>query len=109
MIAKLNNESVSISGISRITGMSKSNVIKKLDQMASEMERPIIQEDQQEYEIDEMHTFIGKKTNHCYIQDVSPAFTKNEVRGMTMNIQGEGGRNASFVSGINDDSYTLNL
>jgi RHS repeat-associated protein len=43
------------------------------------------------------------------IQDVSPAFTKNEVRGMTMSIQGEGGRNASFVSDINDDSYTLNL
>ena len=67
MIVKLNNESVSISGISRITGMSKSNVIKKLGQMASEMEPPVIQEDRQEYEVDEMCTFIGKKTNHCYI------------------------------------------
>lgn len=67
MLVKLNNEGVSISGISRITGISKSHVINKLKRIASSIQPPIFIEEQQEYEIDEMHTFIGQKSHHYYI------------------------------------------
>lgn len=67
MIVKLNNENVSIRGISRITGFSKSHIINKLKQIASSIKHPVFTEDQQEYEVDEMHTFIGNKSTHCYI------------------------------------------
>lgn len=79
MIAKLNNESVNISGIARITGISKSHVINKINQIAKRTEQLIIIEEQQEYEVDEMHTFIGRKTNHCYITYALNRITKQVI------------------------------
>lgn len=67
MIVQLNNEGMSISGISRITGVSKSNVINKIKYLVSKIVKPIIKEQQQEYEVDELYTYIKSKNNPCYI------------------------------------------
>jgi len=67
MISRLNNEGISISGIARITGMSKANVINKINMLAAKIIKPEVKEDQQEYEVDEMRTFIKSKNNICYI------------------------------------------
>lgn len=47
--------------------MSKANVIKKLNKIAGQLNRPVVCEHDQEYEIDEMQTFVKMKSNHCYI------------------------------------------
>lgn len=67
MIVKLHNEGVSINGIGRLLRMSKSNVINKIRYIATQIAKPEVMEDQQEYEADEMHTFIKRKCDHCYI------------------------------------------
>lgn len=67
MIVRLTNEGVGISGVARITGISKSNVINKIKEIAGKIERTVIVEEQQEYELDEMYTFIGNKDQPCYI------------------------------------------
>lgn len=66
-IVKLNNIGVGISGISSFTGISKANVINKIKKIASEVKRSELMEVQQEYEVDEMHTFVGNKKNGSYI------------------------------------------
>ncbi|MBP9742738.1 MAG: hypothetical protein KBD37_05190, partial [Burkholderiales bacterium] len=67
MIVLLNNEGVGISSISRIVGISKSTVIRRLKSYADKLNKPIIQEDQQIYEMDELRTYVGKKSNECWI------------------------------------------
>lgn len=67
MIVKLNNEGVGISGIARLTGISKSHVVNKIKELASKIIKEEIKEEGQEYEVDEMYTFIKRKENFCYI------------------------------------------
>lgn len=66
-IVKLNNIGVGVSGMARFTGMSKSNIINKIRQISKKIVKPEIKEEQQTYEVDEMHTFIKRKSDHCYI------------------------------------------
>lgn len=63
MILKLNNEGVGIRSISRITGISESNVVTKIKKLGSKIKKAKISEEQQEYEVDEMHTFVKCKSN----------------------------------------------
>lgn len=67
MIVVLNNEGVGICGIARITGISKANVINKIKSIASKIKLPAIIEDQQEYEMDELVTYIKNKKDAYYI------------------------------------------
>jgi insertion element IS1 protein InsB len=67
MIVKLNNVGVGISGIARVTQLSKATVIRKIKEIARKIVKPLITEVQQEYEVDEMHTFIGRKDPGHYI------------------------------------------
>lgn len=67
MIVKLHNEGVGINGIGRLLRMCKSNVINKIKHIATQIIKPKIVEDQQEYEADEMYTFIKCKSEHCYV------------------------------------------
>jgi len=60
-IIKLNNIGVGISGISNFTGISKSNVIHKIKQISKAITKPDIEEDQQTYEVDEMHSRNTRK------------------------------------------------
>ncbi len=66
-IAKLNNIGVGISGIARFTGISKANVVVKIRKLASKLKKSEVSEMQQEYEVDEMHTFVTAKSNSCYV------------------------------------------
>ena len=67
MIVTLNNEGVGICGIARITGISKANVINKIKQIASKIKLTLPNEERQEYEMDELCTFIKNKENTYYI------------------------------------------
>ena len=62
-IIKLSKIGVGISGIASFTGISKTNVINKIKSIAEKTEKPYINEEQQEYEVDEMHTYIKNKRN----------------------------------------------
>jgi insertion element IS1 protein InsB len=66
-IVKLNNEGVGISSIGRLLGISKSNVCNRISKIAKSIAKPLIGELKQEYEVDEMYTFIKSKVNSCYI------------------------------------------
>ncbi len=67
MIVILNNEGVGICGIARIIGMSKANVINKIKYIASKTKLTLPDEEQQEYEMDELCTFIKNKEDTYYI------------------------------------------
>jgi len=66
-IIKLNNIGVGINRIAHFTGISKANVVRKIDHLAKKVRKPVIAESGQEYEVDEMHTFIKSKNHPCYI------------------------------------------
>ena len=67
MIIKLNNEGVGIRSVARITGISKANVVNKIKLLSSKTKNPLVKEDQQEYEVDELYTFIKNKDTPCYL------------------------------------------
>jgi len=52
--------------MARIFAISKSTVIRKIQQVAATVSKPVISECGQEYEIDEMHTFIGSNLPRDY-------------------------------------------
>jgi len=64
-----NNEGMGISSIARLLSIAKSTVIKWLRKIANVLEKPVVKEINQEYEIDEMQTYIGKNSpaNYVYI------------------------------------------
>jgi len=68
-IVLLNNEGLGISSIARILSIAKSTVIRWMKKIANELKRPKKVETNQDYEIDEMVTYIGKKSpsNYTYI------------------------------------------
>jgi len=66
-IVLLNNEGLGISSIARLLAISKSTVIKWMKKIANVMEMPKEVENDQDYEIDEMVTYIGKKSPSNYI------------------------------------------
>lgn len=68
-IVRLNNEGMGIRNISRFLRISASNVIYQIKQLAATIRKSIVNEQNQEYEIDELHTYIGKNipANYCWI------------------------------------------
>ncbi|MBS1637735.1 MAG: IS1 family transposase [Bacteroidetes bacterium] len=66
-ILKLNNIGVGISGIARFTGISKTHILNRIKQIASKLTKPVIVEQEQEYEVDELYTYIGRKDNPYYV------------------------------------------
>lgn len=65
-IAALNNEAMSISSISRILVIPKTTVRRRLFHYSKTISAPAITETKQVYEVDEMQTYIGKRTTSCY-------------------------------------------
>ena len=66
-IIKLTCIGVGISGIASYTGISKSNVVKMVKRIASQIQLKEIDEVNQEYEVDELHSFIRNKRNSIYL------------------------------------------
>jgi len=66
-IAKLNNESCGIRSISRLLQITKSSVQRLICKMSMQIKKPVSEEENQTYEIDELRTYCGNKNNECWI------------------------------------------
>jgi insertion element IS1 protein InsB len=74
-----NNEGAGVSSISRVLKMSKSSVLRKLIFIEQQTEKPNIDETNQEYEIDEMRTYIGSTENECWIMYALNKVTRDVI------------------------------
>lgn len=70
-----------ISSVATYLLIPKTTVQRKISQLASEKKKPKIFEDGQEYEMDEMQTYIKKNTpeNYIYIIYAINRFTRNVI------------------------------
>ena len=59
-------EGMSISSIARITNVSKTTVMRRIYKAFQLLSKPAINEYKQEYEVDEMCTYVGNKREHNY-------------------------------------------
>lgn len=60
-------ESVGINSTSRLLVISKTTVLKRIRKMASQVIKPIIDEKNLYYELDEMRIVVGSKSNEAWI------------------------------------------
>lgn len=60
LLSQLSNEGVGIRGIARILHITASSVVRYLRMLASKIIRPLPEESDQEYEVDEVQTYVGK-------------------------------------------------
>lgn len=67
LLIQLSNEGMSISSIARILHVSKATVTRKLKCISSHLSLLQPKEQQQEYELDELYTYVGNKDNECWI------------------------------------------
>ncbi len=67
MLVKLHNEGVGISGIARILEIAKSTVQRKIEELSANTKAPEVYETGQDYEVDELKTYIGNKRNECWV------------------------------------------
>jgi insertion element IS1 protein InsB len=65
-IRLLNNEGMGISSISRVLGIPKSSVQRRIMHASLNIITPVYNEEGQEYEMDELLTFIGRNHYSCY-------------------------------------------
>jgi len=100
----LNNEGMSISSMSRLTGISKANVVNKIRKIGRQISLPIIKEQGQQYEADEMKVLIGKKNKHCPNYLIY-ALNKDTKQVINMTI---GRRTKENVSKVIDTIIELN-
>lgn len=80
-IVRLTNEGMSIRSISRYLAISLGNVINLIRKIAFSLHKPILIESNEEYEIDELCTYIGKNvpSNYCWITYAINRKTKQVV------------------------------
>jgi IS1 family transposase len=67
MVQSLTCESVGIRGISRVLGIAVNTVADKIHSVAGTIERPAIGEDQSCFQVDEMWTYVGRKSNEHWV------------------------------------------
>jgi insertion element IS1 protein InsB len=72
-------EGLSISSISRLLNISKSSVQRKIIYLASMVKKPHFTELNQEYEVDELHTYIGNKQNTYWVIYAMNKHTKQVI------------------------------
>ena len=66
-IPQLNAEGVGIRGMARLLHCSPTQVLRLLAQLAVQVKKPIHHQFGQEYEIDELWTFVGSKKKECWL------------------------------------------
>ena len=66
-IIQLNAEGMSISGIARVLDYSKQTIIRRILQLANKVKSPHISEYNQIYEVDELWTYVGNKSNAVWL------------------------------------------
>ena len=79
MVQNLNNEGVGIRSMSRLMKISKSSVQRKLNFLEGRIKKPVFLETNQEYEIDELRTYIGNKENECWIMYAMNKVTRQVI------------------------------
>jgi insertion element IS1 protein InsB len=79
MLSKLICESVSVRGIGRILRMALATVIKKTKQIAEGISRPPVPVGRKSFELDELRTYIGNKTNQYWIAYALCSETKQVI------------------------------
>jgi IS1 family transposase len=67
LVRDMNCEGVGIRSMSRLLKISSSSVQRKLVILNKQVVQPIFIESNQEYEIDELRTYISNKKNECWI------------------------------------------
>jgi insertion element IS1 protein InsB len=78
-ISLLNSEGVSISSISRILTIPRTSVKRRIERMARRKTKPVFTESGQVYEVDELYTYIGRKSNPCYVMYAINRKTKQVI------------------------------
>ncbi|MBL7706332.1 MAG: IS1 family transposase [Taibaiella sp.] len=80
-IIKYNNEGMSIRSMGRILKLSPSSVVRMLRFISGTIQKPVLAEQNKEYEIDELCTYIGKNvpSNYCWITYAINRKTKQVV------------------------------
>ena len=81
LLAKLNNEGMGISSISRILHVSKSSVQRIIIKFSKAVLKPLISERNQVYEIDELRTFERNKKNESWV-----IYAINKANGNVINL-----------------------
>jgi insertion element IS1 protein InsB len=79
LVGAWNNEGAGVSSMSRVLKMSKSSVLRKLVLVEQQTKKPNIDETNQEYEIDEMRTYIGNTENECWIMYALNKVTRDVI------------------------------
>tara|TARA_R110002051_G_scaffold181774_1_gene251303 strand:+ start:76618 stop:77289 length:672 start_codon:yes stop_codon:yes gene_type:complete len=72
-------ESVGIKATSRLLSITKTTVVKRIKMMASKIQKPIIKEKNQYYELDEMRVVVGYKLNEAWITYAINRHTKQII------------------------------
>lgn len=67
MISKLKRESVGIRGVARILNIAVNTVLKYIKHIAVNIAKPPIPLAQQEFEVDELRTYVGRKGNEYWV------------------------------------------
>lgn len=65
-IVNLNNEGMGILSIARFLKISATTVIKRIRTLSKAITLPLVTEERQEYEMDELWTYCGSKLNELY-------------------------------------------
>ena len=66
-VRNLSNEGNGISGIGRLLHITKSSAQRLICRISMQIKKPIYEEENQIYEIDELRTYCGNKNNECWI------------------------------------------
>ncbi len=80
-LRKLNNERVGISSISRLLNISKSSVQRVIKRLYNQIQQPVFNESNQSYEIDELRTYVGSKSNECWV-----IYAINKLNGVVIEM-----------------------
>ena len=80
-ICRLVCESVSIRGIARVLEISVGTVLHRIRQVGKRICKPAIVLNQTELEVDELHTFIGRKGNEYWL-----AYALNKENGQVVDF-----------------------
>ena len=75
----LHREGMGISSIGRILSIPKASVQRRIERMKRNKTKPVYTESGQVYEVDELYTFIGRKSNPCYIMYAINRKTKDVI------------------------------
>ena len=67
VVMRLNNEGLGVRSMSRILTIPKTTICRMIEKIGMKIRYAEQNEEQQEYELDELYTYVGNKKNECWI------------------------------------------